>query len=114
MTDAVCFKCGNRKNGAWIACPECGAGPTNEDDAVISLALTDHYQDEIGLGSYALQIMSGQPLRLAPEAKAQLLSQMRAMPAYRSLLAALKKSAASGPDGQTKAAPAVRPWWKPW
>lgn len=45
MTQAVCFKCGAIKFGAFCPCPACNATPEAEDDLVISLAMTDHYFD---------------------------------------------------------------------
>jgi hypothetical protein len=43
MTQAVCFKCGVIKFGAFVDCPKCGALPESEDDLLLSVAFTDHY-----------------------------------------------------------------------
>jgi hypothetical protein len=43
VTQAVCFKCGEIKFGAFVACNHCGDTPSSDDDLVLSLAMTDHY-----------------------------------------------------------------------
>lgn len=45
MTQAVCFKCGEMKHGAFTDCPHCGGRPVTDDELVLSLAMTDHYFD---------------------------------------------------------------------
>jgi hypothetical protein len=46
MTQAVCFKCGEIKWGAFGNCNSCGARPESDDDLMTSLAFTDHYFDQ--------------------------------------------------------------------
>jgi hypothetical protein len=43
MTQAVCFRCGEIKFGAFVVCPHCGGKPKTDDELVLSLAMTDHY-----------------------------------------------------------------------
>ena len=45
MTQAVCFKCGEIKFGAFVLCPHCNARPSADEELVLSLAMTDHYFD---------------------------------------------------------------------
>jgi hypothetical protein len=43
MMQAVCFKCGVIKFGAFVPCHKCEAFPESEDELMLSLAFTDHY-----------------------------------------------------------------------
>ena len=43
MTKAVCFRCGDIKFGAFNPCGACGETPRNDEDLILSLAMTDHY-----------------------------------------------------------------------
>ena len=45
MTQAVCFKCGDIKWGAFNHCENCGAMPKSDDELMLSLAFTDYYFD---------------------------------------------------------------------
>jgi hypothetical protein len=78
MTRAVCYKCGARKDGAFIDCPECEAAPATEDTLVISLALTDHYFDLNVLSEIGESIRkNGKPPELNAESREHLLKQIR-------------------------------------
>ena len=35
MTQAVCFKCGEIKFGAFVACSHCGGAPVSDEDLVL-------------------------------------------------------------------------------
>ena len=59
MTKAICWECGCFKEGCWIPCPKCNADPITDDDKIISLFLSDHYQDEKSLNALHIQITSG-------------------------------------------------------
>jgi hypothetical protein len=58
MTVAVCFRCGERKVGAFGACGKCGVQPITDDDLVLSLAMTDHYFDRPTLAQMGDRISS--------------------------------------------------------
>jgi len=45
MTMATCFNCGEIKFGAFVPCKHCGELPKEDDDWILSLAMTDHYFD---------------------------------------------------------------------
>ena len=45
MTQAICFKCGSLKIGAFGQCKQCGELPKSDEDLIMSIALTDHYLD---------------------------------------------------------------------
>ena len=59
MTKAICWRCGEYKSGSFVPCPKCNADPTTEDERIISLFLTDHYQDETSLNALHVQISNG-------------------------------------------------------
>ena len=67
MTTAVCFNCGEIKFGAFTPCEKCKIIPKNEDDLVLSLAMTDHYFDISTLEQVAETIRSGERLNLEPQ-----------------------------------------------
>jgi hypothetical protein len=59
MTQAVCFKCGSPKHGAFSDCGSCGARPQSDDDLMSSLAFTDHYFDHTSLERIGADIAGG-------------------------------------------------------
>ena len=67
MTTAVCFNCGEIKFGAFTPCEKCEVIPKNEDDLVLSLAMTDHYFDISTLEQVAETIRSGERINLEPQ-----------------------------------------------
>jgi len=78
MTEAVCYKCGARKFGAFVPCPECHVAPKTEDALVMSLALTDHYFDLDVLSEIAESIRAdGEPPNLDADSREHLLKQIR-------------------------------------
>ena len=67
MTQAICFKCGAKKHGAFTLCKNCQTRPLSEDDLMNSLALTDHHLSEASLNQAGQQIQGGQVLEFEPE-----------------------------------------------
>jgi hypothetical protein len=59
MTQAVCFKCGSLKLGAFSDCGSCGARPQSDDDLMLSLAFTDHYFDRASLERIGADVARG-------------------------------------------------------
>jgi hypothetical protein len=72
MTQAVCFKCGSLKFGAFSNCERCGARPQSDDDLMLSLAFTDHYFDRASLERIGADIAAGVPPQLDPTTKEKL------------------------------------------
>lgn len=108
MTQAVCWKCGSIKFGAFCPCPECGATPETEDDLVISLAMTDHYFDIETLRQFGQSIeQNGRPPNLDPETRENLLQVVRGA----GEVIAGAGHAAGIPPGL---ASSKKPWWKFW
>ena len=77
MTQAVCFKCGVIKFGAFVPCPDCGARPQTEEDLVMAMAMTDHYFDLPTLEQFGAELRAGRPPELAPENRAKLIELIR-------------------------------------
>lgn len=73
MTNAVCFKCGGDKHGAFSACEQCGAAPRTQAEHALSLALCEHLSSETQLAHFKNEIKKGHRPSI-PEA---LLSQAR-------------------------------------
>lgn len=59
MTRAVCFGCGAIKFGAFVPCDSCGVQASNDDELIISLALSDHYIPESAMTEIGREIASG-------------------------------------------------------
>jgi len=78
MTQAICFKCGATKHGAFTLCKNCQTRPLSEDDLINSLALTDHHLSIAGLDRASKQIQEGQALEFEPEQLEILRSEIKA------------------------------------
>ena len=76
MTQAVCFKCGEIKHGAFTDCPHCGERPVSDEDFVISLAMTDHYFDLNTLKQMGEAVKKGEKPNLDEETKKNLMKQL--------------------------------------
>ncbi len=76
MTQAVCFKCGELKHGAFTDCPHCGARPVTDEDLVISLAMTDHYFDLATMKQMGAAVAEGKPPHLDEKSRQDLLKQL--------------------------------------
>lgn len=72
MTKAICWKCGENKFGGFLPCPQCAAVPSEEDDLMSSLLLTDHYLDEDVMMEYQQRIRNGGNLILNDETRKRL------------------------------------------
>jgi hypothetical protein len=77
VTIAVCFRCGNLKFGAFCPCPDCSALPQNEDELVLSLAMTDHYFDRPTLERMGAAVKEGKPPHLSSETRENMLADLR-------------------------------------
>jgi hypothetical protein len=77
MTIAICFKCGAAKFGAFIPCNQCGAAPCNEEDAALSMGMSDHYFDVDTLEQMSLMVRDGKPPQLNEETKARVVESLR-------------------------------------
>lgn len=60
------------KFGAFCPCHECDRRPTERDDVIRSLALTDHYFTHDQLADFGTQIQNGDELEIDPELESQL------------------------------------------
>ena len=78
MTQAICFKCGATKHGAFTLCKSCQTRPLSEDDLMKSLALTDHHLSEASLSKVAKQIQDGLALEFEAEQLEILRSEVKA------------------------------------
>ena len=76
MTQAVCFKCGEIKHGAFTDCPHCGERPVSDEDFVISLAMTDHYFDVATMKQMGVAVAEGKPPHLDEKSRQDLLKQL--------------------------------------
>jgi hypothetical protein len=112
MTQAVCFRCGVIKFGAFVPCSDCGAMPDNEDDLALSLAMTDHYFDMPTLQRMGESIRGGVVPHLDPKTHAQLVGQIRSeglLKQLQSLGGSIDNYGAGMPTAKAK-----KPWWKFW
>jgi hypothetical protein len=76
MTQAVCFKCGKMKHGAFTNCPHCGGRPVTDDELVLSLAITDHYFDLATMKQIGADVAEGKPPHLDEKSRQGLLTQL--------------------------------------
>ena len=59
MTTAICFKCGNYKNGAFNICENCNTCPESEEELAISIVMTDNYFTQSNLNELSKFIKAG-------------------------------------------------------
>jgi hypothetical protein len=76
MTQAVCFKCGEIKLGAFVLCPYCNARPSADEELILSLAMTDHYFDLATMKQMGASVKDGQPPHLDEKSRQDLLRQL--------------------------------------
>jgi len=72
MTKAICWKCGEFKDGGFNECKKCNAIPNTEDELITSLFLTDHYQDDEGLKQLQEKIKGGSQFVIPDELREQM------------------------------------------
>ncbi len=72
MTTAICYNCGKFKTSAFIPCYQCGAIPKQDDDIILSLALTDHFFDRNTLTNLGETIQNGEQVQLDAQTQAVL------------------------------------------
>jgi hypothetical protein len=99
MTQAVCFRCGEIKWGAFGNCNSCGARPESDDDLMTSLAFTDHYCDQSKLQQIGRDIKAGKRPQLSDAQKESLL------PAIREIKVMLGLNRSVGPSEPKRPAP---------
>jgi hypothetical protein len=113
VTQAVCFKCGVIKFGAFVACPECSAAPQTEDDLALSLAMTDHYFDVPTLEQMGAAVRDGHSPHLDPQTHAKLIETIRqSSEIAKSLGASVSPDEKASRVGDQR--PQGKPWWKFW
>lgn len=76
MTQAVCFKCGEMKHGAFSDCPHGGVRPVSDDNFVLSLAMTDHYFDLPTMTQMGAAVKEGRSPHLDEKSRQDLLKQL--------------------------------------
>jgi len=96
MTEAVCFKCGALKWGAFTNCKNCGARPTSDDDLMVSLACTDHYFDHSKLEQIGRDIRAGHAVQLDPATREKLIPEIREAKVLLGIHRTAKQQAPSG------------------
>ena len=71
MTQAVCWKCGEPKHGAFTRCARCQSVPRTDDELALSLAfIADHYYAPADLAEITARLHAGKmPPRLTPALK---------------------------------------------
>jgi len=76
MTQAVCFKCGEIKLGAFVLCPYCNARPSADEELILSLAMTDHYFDLATMKQMGAAVRDGKPPHLDEKSRQDLMKQL--------------------------------------
>jgi glutaredoxin len=76
MTQAVCFKCGEIKFGAFVPCPYCNARPSADEELILSLAMTDHYFDLATMKKMGTAVKDGKSPHLDEKSHQDLLKQV--------------------------------------
>ena len=66
MSEAICFKCGALKRGAFVTCTNCQAHPASETEEVLSVVLSDQCLGAIDLAACAEDIRCKRRLVLDP------------------------------------------------
>jgi len=77
MTIAACFSCGELKSTAFMCCSHCNRTPTNEEEMLVSLALTGHHLDIDSLLGVGKAIRAGSWLKLNEKTKQDLMQELR-------------------------------------
>lgn len=76
MTTATCIYCGTLKFGAFVPCQECDRIPTERNEVIRSLALTDHHFTHAELGDFGIQIRNGEQPIIDAELQSKLASEV--------------------------------------
>jgi RNA polymerase subunit RPABC4/transcription elongation factor Spt4 len=76
MTQAVCFKCGEIKQGAFTDCLHCGSTPVTEDWLFLSLTMTDRYFELATMNQMGVALAEGAPPHLDEKSRQDLLKQL--------------------------------------
>jgi hypothetical protein len=56
MTIAICFDCGREKSGPFNVCPECGVSPSEDEELVRSVLLSDRVSSAAQLTHFAHEV----------------------------------------------------------
>ncbi len=76
MTQAVRFKCGEIKFGAFVPCRCCKARPSADEELILSLAMTDHYFNLATMKQIGAAVKDGKPPHLNEKSRQVLLKQL--------------------------------------
>ena len=57
--EAVCVKCGEYKDSAWIKCTSCDFSPNTEEERAKLLLLSTHFNNERNLRKFSQHIKNG-------------------------------------------------------
>ena len=104
MTQAICFKCGEIKHGAFTTCRHCQSRPVVESDLICSLALSDHYQTPDDLSAIGSKIKGGGILELDPTQVKMLSQEVRTF---------INSPLGAALVGKGRA-PTTKRWWQFW
>ena len=77
MTKAVCQQCGQHKSGSFVPCFSCGFDAVTDEELIIALLLSDHYQDEVTLEDNRSRILAGRSLQISDQMRTDFLPVIR-------------------------------------
>ena len=77
MTKAVCQQCGQHKSGSFVPCFSCGFDAVTDEELIIALLLSDHYQDEVTLEDNRSRILAGRSLHISDQMRTDFLPVIR-------------------------------------
>jgi hypothetical protein len=97
MTKAVCQQCGQIKPGSFIQCFSCGFDPATDDELIIALLLSDHYQDEETLEHNRSRILAGRHLQISDQMRTDFLPVIREVKPMLGLAPISEKALKSSP-----------------
>ena len=64
---AVCIKCGEFKESAWVRCKSCNYRPVSEEEKAQFLLLSTHFNSETKLKNFSEHIKSGKEIDFKPK-----------------------------------------------
>lgn len=79
VTQAICFKCGEVKHGAFTTCKACNTRPTSEQELALSLGLTDHYLSKQDLDSIGTHIKNNESISFREDQEEMLIKEIRTL-----------------------------------
>lgn len=105
MTKAVCQQCGQHKSGSFVPCSSCGFDPVTDDELIIALLLSDHYQDAETLENNRSRILAGRSLQISDPMRTDFLPVIREVKPIMGLAPLNEKG--------LKRSPSILSWVKP-